>query len=299
MIDRRTLLTAAGTTMTALVAGQASAGLSTGKSKMSDSESYVDVVGGRLHYLSAGEGETLLLLHKLGGRVQEWRRMVPALARKYRVISLDLAGHGKSQMHGEPPFVVTQESMAAQVMAAMDALELAAPYRFVGSSLGGCVAIVSAALWPKRVAGVVTVGSALGGSVSRKELRDGAAKFIADGYFDTEENPIPRDVSYARRVFGVQDDTIAHEQNESRTEAGRWIQPCTRGVGRFDYLALMPTVTTPVLLSWGKRGNYGQYVDAALAQLPNGQKLEIEDSGSFPHEESPEETAAAVLDFLK
>ena len=315
MIDRRVILTALGSGMTALAAGRLATASAEPMSQSSDpapgvtTEGSIDVLGGRLSYLSAGQGDTLVLLHKLGGRRQEWRRILPALAGQYRVIALDLAGHGQSVMHGPPPFIVTQEALAAQVMGALDSLELPPPYRFVGSSSGGCVAIVCAALWPQRVAAVVSLGSALGGGSSRAELRETAARAIANGQFDAEENPLPRPLSYATSVFGIQDAAIAREQDESRAQAGRWIAPVSRGVGRMNYLALLARVEAPVLLAWGERGtdrhqalaggNYGRFVEPALARLAHGEKRLIGASGAFPHEEAPAATAEAVLSFLR
>jgi pimeloyl-ACP methyl ester carboxylesterase len=257
----------------------------------------VNVLGGPIHYSTMGSGEPLVLLHKLGGRIQEWRRIIPTLASQYRVIAFDLTGHGQSKPQDLVPFIVTQEAMAAQVMAALDALDIAPPYRFVGSSLGGCAAIVCAALWPDQVAGVVSLGSALGGAVTREQAREAAAEAIAMGQFDAQENPLPRPMSYARSAFGLQDEDIAREQNESRAQAGRWIAATSRGVGRFDYLARLPGVKTPVLLAWGERGGYGRFVDDAAARLPRVQKVGIKDSGSFPHEEAPDATAQLIVSF--
>ncbi len=300
MIHRRTLLRMAAATIPAALASPASAGIVAALSRepATTSEGHVSVLGGRLKYLMTGEGPTLVLLHKLGGRIQEWRRMLPALAGHYRVIVLDLAGHGDSEMYGEPPFIVPQESMAAQVMHALDTLGATQPYRFVGSSMGGCTAIVCAALWPERVAGVVSLGSALGGSASLAELEAMAARGIADGRFDAQENPLPRPRAYAREVFGVHDVAVADEQNDSRAQAGRWIGPTSRGVGRIDYLALLPRVTARVLLAWGQRGSYDGFVAEALPLLKHGRARGIPDSGAFPHEEAADRTAELVIAFF-
>ena len=295
MIDRRELLNTFGMGLTALMAGRT---LAADDAAPGTSEGLVNVLGGQLHYQTAGAGDTLVLLHKLGGRVQEWRRVMPALAQRYRVIAFDLVGHGQSTMHGPPPYIATQEAVAAQLMAALDELGAPPPYRFVGSSLGGCVAVVCAALWPEQVAAVVSVGSALGGATNRDTMREMAARGIADGQFDSQDNPLPRPFEYAQRAFGLQDRAIAREQNESRAEAGRWISPASRGVGRFDYLAVLPRVSAPVLLAWGERGNYGAFVDEALTRLPKARKAMVSDSGAFPHEEAPEATAELVLSFL-
>jgi len=259
---------------------------------------YVDVVGGRLRYLVCGRGETLVLLHKLGGRIEEWRRVLPTLAEHYRVIAFDLAGHGQSEMYGPPPFLVSPETLAAQVMTALDTLALPSPYRLVANSLGGCVALITAAFWPARVAAVVSLGSALGSGTSRDAIRAISAGAVAAGQFDAEDNPMPRPMSYARKAFGLQDASIAEEQNESRAQAGRWIATTSRGVSAFDFLTLLPRISAPVLLAWGERGHYGKYVDAALAKLASGEKKLIANSGAFPHEETPETTSNVILSFL-
>ncbi len=295
MIDRRELLNTFGMGLTALMAGRT---LAADDAAPGATEGLVDVLGGQLHYQAAGEGDTVVLLHKLGGRAQEWRRIMPALAQRYRVLAFDLVGHGQSTMHGPPPYVATQEAVAAQLMAALDELGAAPPYRFVGSSLGGCVAVVCAALWPEQVAALVTVGSALGGATNRAQMREMADRGIADGHFDRQENPLPRPFEYVQRAFGLQDRAIAQEQNDSRAEAGRWIAPASRGVGRFDYLEALPRVSAPMLLVWGERGNYGAFVDPSLALLSDGRKAMVANSGAFPHEEAPAATAELVLSFF-
>jgi pimeloyl-ACP methyl ester carboxylesterase len=153
-------------------------------------------------------------------------------------------------------------------------------------------------LWPERVQAVASMGSALGGAVSYAALREAAAEALAGDQYDKDENPLPRDLSYAREVFGVEDADIAREQNTSRAQAGRWIGPLSRGVARFDYLSHLPEVTANVLLAWGERGNYGRFVPPALAQLSRAREQVIPNSGAFPHEEAAEATAEAVLSFL-
>ena len=291
MLNRRRLLTLVGS-------GVAMAVCPPAMTEMSEEEGFVDIVGGKLRYFAAGRGETLVLLHKLGGRIQEWRRVIPDLGQHYRVIALDLAGHGQSQMHGPPPFIVRQETVAAQVMGVLEALGAPHPYRFVGSSIGGCVAVVCAAFWPEKVCAVASLGSALGGSVTRADLKKAKADAIAQGQFDEQENPLPRPAAYARRVFGVHEEAIAREQNESRAEAGRWIGPATRGVGLFDYLSALSRVQAPVLLAWGERGGYGRYVTPALERLTNGSEAAIAGSGAFPHEEAPGATSLLLQSFF-
>lgn len=52
--------------------------------------------GRRIHYITAGEGETVLLLHGAGGGCANWYRIIPELARTHKVVAVDLPGFGLS-----------------------------------------------------------------------------------------------------------------------------------------------------------------------------------------------------------
>ena len=261
-------------------------------------EGHIPVVGGKIHFVAGGEGElTAVLLHKLGGWTSEWRWIMPILATRMRTIAMDLTGHGESTMNGPPPFISTQEENAAQIMAALDALG-EKEVVMIGSSEGGCVATVCAAFWPDRISAVITVGSALAGTAERGELKAAGAQAIADGYFDENENPLPREPAYMERVFGMSNPAHMEEMNLSRKVAGRWIQPSARGVGLFDYLAILPKIEQPFLLAYGTKGGYGQYTEEANPKLINGRVEAMEDTSAFPHQDKPEETATLIMEFL-
>lgn len=262
------------------------------------SEGSIPVTGGAIHYVAGGEGEqTLVLLHKLGGWTAEWRWIMPILATRMRTIAIDLTGHGESTMDGEPPFIVTQEEMAAQVLAALDDLG-ESKVAIAGSSMGGCIGAVCAALWPERVTSLITLGSALAGPVDREALQADAEKAIANGFFDEQENPQPRDPSYMERIFAMKDPAHMNEMTLSRKAAGRWIQPSARGVGRYDYLSILPRIEAPALIAHGARGNYGGFTEQALVLLKNGNAAAIADASAFPHQDKPEETAITMMAFL-
>src|SRR5215212_7496178 len=54
------------------------------------------VFGQKIHYVEAGSGPTVILLHGLGGSTQVWQFNIAALAEKYHVIAPDQIGFGKS-----------------------------------------------------------------------------------------------------------------------------------------------------------------------------------------------------------
>src|SRR5687768_13578075 len=78
--------------------------------------------GTRIHYVGMGNGPPLILLHKLGGWVSDWRHIAPALAKTHRVIAMDMPGHGDSTVNGPAPFLQSLGESAAVILAALDDL---------------------------------------------------------------------------------------------------------------------------------------------------------------------------------
>jgi aminoacrylate hydrolase len=110
---------------------------------------------GGLHYEETGIGAPLLLVSGLNGLAAPWQGIVPALAGRFRVITHDHRGLGRSDAW-DGPYSVDQ--IAADVIGLMDRLGLARAH-LVGHSLGGAVVQAIAADHPGRVAGLVIYAS--------------------------------------------------------------------------------------------------------------------------------------------
>lgn len=109
----------------------------------------------RLWYRQQGSGPTVVLLHGLGGTHDLWRHQIPALATRYRVVAMDLRGHGRSPV-GETPFDL--EAMASDVRDTFGALEIGDPI-VVGLSMGGGVAQTLAIRTPGLVRALALVST--------------------------------------------------------------------------------------------------------------------------------------------
>jgi len=111
-------------------------------------EGFVDVVGARVYYLHAGSGRPMLLIHGLIGSSANWRNNIDALARHASVYAIDLVNMGKSQRVGG--LDAGLRATAKRIVAIMDALNLAEA-DIVAHSHGGAVALMLAAMYPRRV----------------------------------------------------------------------------------------------------------------------------------------------------
>ncbi len=119
---------------------------------------YVDAGGYRLHYLVAGEGEPVLLIHGLGAKSEDWGNLIPAIARGgYKVYAIDLLGYGKSDKPADASYSIAQE--AGIVRAFLDAKGLQR-VDLGGWSMGGWVSLKVASDTPERVRRLMLFDSA-------------------------------------------------------------------------------------------------------------------------------------------
>jgi pimeloyl-ACP methyl ester carboxylesterase len=101
----------------------------------------------RLHVAEAGAGEPLMLVHGTPQHWFCWRRVIPLLAPRYRVICPDLRGHGWSEARATG---YDKEQFADDLLALLDALELAS-VKLVGHDWGGFASLLMCLRAPERV----------------------------------------------------------------------------------------------------------------------------------------------------
>lgn len=133
----------------------------------------VDADGLRTHYLEAGEGIPLLLLHGSGPGVSatsNWAGVLEQLAERHRVIAMDFAGFGASEKPADAAYDI--RLWQRQLIGFLDALELEA-VTMVGNSFGGAMALAAAMRRPERVARLVLMGTPVGDYDLTPGLRGG------------------------------------------------------------------------------------------------------------------------------
>jgi pimeloyl-ACP methyl ester carboxylesterase len=118
----------------------------------------IDLAGGRLHYADfGGEGPTVVLVHGLGGSHVDWLSAGSALARRARVVALDLAGFGLSPRDARGTSLDVMGDGLARFLDAMST----EPVHLVGGSMGGTLATLEAHARPRRIASTLLVCPAL------------------------------------------------------------------------------------------------------------------------------------------
>lgn len=135
----------------------------------SDSESicrghFVSVGGLNLHYVSAGSGRPVVLIHGNPGSHQDYTMaLLDKLARSFRVIAFDRPGHGCSER--DDSFATTVEMQATLIRDALTKLSIRKPI-LVGHSWGGSLALAAAVAYEDELSGIVLLAPAAYPNVS-------------------------------------------------------------------------------------------------------------------------------------
>ena len=128
---------------------------------------YAEVNGINLYYETHGTGRPLILLHGGLGSGEMFGPVLPILAERHQVVAVDLQGHGRTADIDRPLDV---RLMAGDIAALIDHLRLATP-DVVGYSLGGGVALQTAAQYPAKVRRLVMVSANLRPDAIYAEMR--------------------------------------------------------------------------------------------------------------------------------
>lgn len=258
---------------------------------------------GRLAYLESAqqEGPSLVFLHGLGASKDQWGPAVYQLARKYHCLFIDLPGHGQSTctaLQGLGP-----QAMLAEVESLLDRLS-ARPVVLIGSSLGGCLAALYAAMKPERVERLVLLapaglGEAALGPVFQTRLREGQdASF---GYRTVEEMQRFWRLLFVRppQVAGLLASALA-ASGRARYATLQKVVADTRHEGLDVLVGQLPSIACRTLVIWGRDDQVFSIAVLAplLRALPNASSQVIEGTGHVPYLERGGEVVAAITRFI-
>jgi pimeloyl-ACP methyl ester carboxylesterase len=252
------------------------------------------VFGQKIHYVEAGSGPTLILLHGLGGSTQVWQFNIAPLAEKYHVIVPDQIGFGKSDKPLVTYRIRTYVDFLDQFCKQLK-IERAT---LIGNSMGGWIATMFTAAFPDRVDKLVLVDAA--GYAPPKDLD--TRTFFGLNPTTREGMKILAGKVFYNKAFLT--DAAIDQAIAARLAAGDGytINSITESIIRGeDFLDdIAKTVKRPTLIVWGRQDGLVSLAEGERfnKDIAGSKMVVIDQCGHVPNVEKPGEFNAAVLKFL-
>jgi 3-oxoadipate enol-lactonase len=121
---------------------------------------WIEANGASLRYELSGQGkETLVLIHELGGTLESWDLVLPALQKEFRVLRYDQRGFGLSE---KTRGTLSLNTVIGDLAGLLDGLSICGSCHVLGSAIGAGIAIAFTARHPDRVARLVACNPATG-----------------------------------------------------------------------------------------------------------------------------------------
>ena len=267
------------------------------------------VEGTKLHYLTAGQGPSVvLLLHGYAETSRMWKPLIPLLAKKYRVIAPDLPGIGDSDI---PANGLDMKNAAIRIHALAKSLGVEKA-RVVGHDIGLMVAYAYAAQFPAETEKLVVMDAFLPGVAGWEDVYNnpGIWHFRFNG-------PTPEALVHGRErtYFEHYWNDFAADRTHSIPEADRvaytaaYARPGRMRAG-WGYFVSFPQaakdfaqlsqkkLTMPVLSIGGEKANgvlMGQQMKLVASDVT---VIVLKNAGHWLMEEQQKETMDALLKFL-
>lgn len=266
---------------------------------------YMDLPGGvRAHYRDQGQGPTIVLLHGFSASLHTWEPWVRRLSGDYRLVSIDLPGHGLTRT--PDGYVTSVQGNVAFVKAAAEQLHLP-PFVLVGNSMGGGVAwnyalahpqdlraivLVSPGGWPRQEENEETplvfkmMGSPVGRTILRyADPRPVAGPGLKDAYLDEKlvtPAVVDRYVDFARAP-------------------GRRAMLLSRRPQQQATPQTFAAVSVPTLILHGEQDKLIPVADGkAMAQaIPGARLIVYPQVGHIAMEQIPDRSAADLRAFVE
>ncbi|MEE2879168.1 MAG: alpha/beta hydrolase [Pseudomonadota bacterium] len=263
----------------------------------------------KIHYTDTGprDAPVVLLVHGFSASLHTWRPWVRQLEDTYRVITLDLPGHGLSRVPEDEP--VSIDYFVDTVDALADRMQVAS-FTIVGSSMGGNVAWQYALAHPERLDSLVLVDASgwpdesnadepiifrlLNISVARTLMKDlDLSGLIEDGLKDSVVDPAIVSTEMIER-YSALSRAPGHRDALLQLSAGR-------GKREKASKQRLSAINVPTLILWGEQDKVIPVSDAARFEdaIPNSVVITYPEAGHIPQEELPEETLADLEAFLE
>lgn len=248
----------------------------------------------RIAYSVRGEGETaLVFIHGWSCDSRYWTQQLDAFAKSYRVIAVDLAGHGDSSADRKD---YTMRGFAEDVKAVLEKEKIDRAI-LIGHSMGGGVMVEAACLMPETVVGVVGVDTLhdVSENVPQKVLDGMAGGFDADfkGAMRAFVGPMLPEGTDEELVRWIQEDMSSATPKVAMSAFRNYMGEYVNG----QALEVIKRIDVPVVSINARL--WPTKAEANRTHIQTYRLFYIEETGHFPMLEKPAEFNRILVDALK
>jgi 3-oxoadipate enol-lactonase len=259
---------------------------------------YANNHGTKIYWEESGAGEPLLLIMGLGGTHRGWRRILPQLAQKYRVIVFDNRGAGESDAP-PAPFSITEMIHDAAVV--LEAAEIEAT-NVLGISMGGMIAQEFTLNFPEKVRSLILANTFCGAREAVWAKPEVQAALQGRGARSPEEAfwamaPYIYDASTPRVL--IEEDLAARDGKFLRPEC--FIAQMQAIVSWSGTYSRLHQIKAPTLVLHGASDQLIPFENARIiaGAIPNARLAELENTSHIFMTDSPERSIIEILSFLE
>ncbi|HEX9918204.1 MAG TPA: alpha/beta fold hydrolase, partial [Pyrinomonadaceae bacterium] len=239
----------------------------------------------------------IVLLHGFPFNRTLWREQAAALGKHYRVITVDLRGHGETDATRDP---ATMEEMAEDVAALLGELGIA---RVVlgGLSMGGYVALAFSRLFPERVRALILADTRPQADTDEARLarEETATRALGEGMQTIADTMLPK--LLAPSTLAERPEVVARVREMILNTVPQGAASALRGMAvRRDHTKFLREINCPALIIVGSLDQITPLADAELMNREiRGSRLEvIAEAGHVSNVERPAEFNRALENFL-
>ena len=251
-----------------------------------------------LHLCDSEKGEKcVVLLHGYLESILVWEEFIPLIYKSVRVVTLDLPGHGISEVKGS---VHTMDYLADVVSAALKALDIESAY-IVGHSMGGYVALALCERHPEQVEGVVLLHSTPNAdSEEKRKNREREISLVKSGKKELLAQTAPGAGFAADNRSRCKDFIEDLVEIVHMTEDEGIVALLGGMMARKDQNDMLRQLSVPQLFIFGRKD---EYIPEAVAQTiaeahPQAKVVWMDNSGHMSFVEQPQQCAQALLSFV-
>lgn len=263
--------------------------------------------GVNMHYRDHGNpaGKAIVLIHGTSDSLRTWDHLIPLLQDDYRLIAMDLPGHGLSSQHPDRDY--SRRSLSASVQQLMQHLKVDSA-TLVGNSLGGNIAWRTAAIAPAKVDALVLLDPSGSPPVENKKSNIGFRLLGTSVGRQLGKIFTPRALVEKSLIGTVYDAELVSDavtdrywellrlpgNRDTLTELAliQWNQEAWQRIGEIE---------EPTLIIWGAEDHITPTKNAPVFDeaMANSRLLIYPEVGHLPMLEVPDKTAQDIRDFLQ